>query len=133
MLLQAKDVKENLLGSMKLDSVSKLYLVYNGKIMDDESTFEEIGVKEGDTIFSVLQDQAPTWKLDKQEEPVPSQEKIPASSPAGQGEDDPILIRIKELENSIFHLQRSNVELQAAGPDPVYEEAIHENIVAIAK
>eukprot|EP01112_Ceratiomyxa_fruticulosa_P022135 TRINITY_DN8021_c0_g2_i1.p1 TRINITY_DN8021_c0_g2~~TRINITY_DN8021_c0_g2_i1.p1 ORF type:complete len:132 (-),score=29.91 TRINITY_DN8021_c0_g2_i1:79-474(-) len=51
-------------------------------------------------------------------------------------EDSPIRERIMEIENSIRHLIRSNLEMQEAfqhDNDPVYTESIHENIQIISK
>merc|ERR1712070_1184543 len=52
-------------------------------------------------------------------------------------EAGPIEFQIKELENSIHHLKRSNLEieleLRESGNDPELRAAVGENIVAIAK
>ena len=50
--------------------------------------------------------------------------------------DPSVAMEITELENSIKHLIRSNVELakaMAEDPDPVYAESIQENLNIIAK
>ena len=112
-------------------------LVCNGRILDD--TLKD--VKTSDTIFLVLESQPPSWKVNSEnatgtvgsvQEASSSRLDDVRTRPSSQ-DDDPLLEQIKELELAISMLVRSNQELLSAGPDPDFEEAIEENVVAIAR
>ncbi len=117
--------------------MSEIILVNNGKILDDSSTLED--VKSSDTVFVVIESQPPSWKS---KVPAVTEEDNRSSRPVQSSlqpaisehqEDDPIIELIKELERAICMLERSNEELAQAGPDPDFEQAIQENIVAISR
>ena len=60
----------------------------------------------------------------------------PSTLPLSCDSDPNVTLEVTELENSIKHLIRSNVELAKAmedDPDPVYAESIQENMEVIAK
>ena len=131
--LQVSETKEALSSSMKLGPVDEMTLVCNGRILDDGNSLNEI--KNSDTIFVVLASQPPSWKppLAEDSSSAPSGPLRPVVRAPGSREDDPWLEQIKELELAICMLERSIEELKCAGPDPDFDEAIEENIVAIAR
>jgi hypothetical protein len=120
--------------------VNEITLVNKGKILDDSSTLGD--VKSSDTVFVVLESQPPTWKSKGAAVSLVTDEENRSSRPvqrsvqpvlSGHQEDDPVIELIKELELAICMLERSNEELAQAGPDPDFEQAIQENIAAIAR
>jgi hypothetical protein len=132
-VIQVSEVKEILTSTAKLGPIHEMTLVCNGKILEDSSTLNN--VKSTDTIFVALSSQPPSWKPSSNEASlaVPSGPTRPVIRARNSQEDDPLMEQIKELELAICMLERSIEELKCAGPDPDFDEAIEENIVAIAR
>ena len=140
---QVRAAGESLREPFALASGTSIDLVHKGQILPLDAPLSACGIGDGETLFLVDESQPPSWRHS-----TSANEQLDIGGMGGadeQGgqrrehpkvgiqEENPLLHLIKELQNQVAHLRRSNAELQAEGPDPEFAAAVSENIAAIAK
>lgn len=104
--------------------------VFQGSILDEHAPYPA-SMGDGAVVFVVLESAPPSHKSalhgastsagPSLESQVSSGRRGDGSQSTGDDDEDAVTGMIKELENAVAHLKRSNEELRAAGPDPDFE------------